>query len=105
MKCTVIYLAACNKTYGAGAGGWHSLAVPRPRGDALPFLCLLTLQGRPGHPLQLRLDKFRLGRLVSRGPHGCPDGGLSISEGGPGEAEPGVAAGTGQWCGSLQQDR
>ena len=98
-------LSACNKTYTGEPGSWHSLSVPRPRGDRLPFSCYLSFSARPEDTIQLSFSHFRLGRFLPGSSQGCPDGHLVITEdrpGGPGP--PGSASGSGFLCGLVSNN-
>ena len=99
-------LPACNKTYtGEPGGAWHSLSVPRPRGDMLPFSCYLSFSARQDDTIQLSFSHFRLGRFQSSSSLGCPDGHLAITEdrpGGPGP--PGSGSGSGFLCGDVSNN-
>ena len=98
--------SACNKTYTGSPGSWQSLRVSRPRGDALPFSCYLSFSAPPGLTIQLSLQQFRLGRLVSPTGQGCPHGHLAIAEDRPGGSTgpPGSGSGSGYLCGSADNN-
>ena len=98
--------SACNKTYTGSPSSWHSLRVPRPRGDKLPFSCYLSFSAPPSLTIQLSIQELRLGRLVSTSPRGCPHGHLTIAEDRPGGSigPPGSGSGSGYICGSVDNN-
>ncbi|KAK7874269.1 hypothetical protein R5R35_006304 [Gryllus longicercus] len=91
------YCTPCNRTYMGDVGRTYDLEIRRPREDRLPFLCHLNFTaggGDYGDLVQLTFDTFTVGKFVSFTSEGCPDGHMTIREGGRPDTG-------GQWCGSA----